>query len=274
MWYVNVALNALCDLLLFPFRGGGPWPAMLAMSCVTALLFVWAMRVFSNQRALKRKKGQLLGRALELLMFRHDMVVTLTALGRMAAANARYLKELLKPLAVVSVPTLLLLIQLAGSYEHRPYTVGEPVIVSVKFSDAFSVMQEDVTLRPSAGLELETAALRIPALQEMNWRLRARGAALAWVDVQTGEESLRKQVVIGEGLHRISDRRVRAGFWSELLHPGEPPLPRESPVELIRVNAPPRLFEIGGVDLPWWLAFLVLTMIFGLIFGRVMRVSF
>jgi hypothetical protein len=274
MRYVNFVLNSLCDLLLLPFRGGGPWPGLLAVACVTALLFVWAMRVLSVQRALKRHEGRLFGRALELLLFRHDMVVSLTALGRMAAANARYLKELLKPLAVMSVPAVLMLIQLAGWYDHRPFAVGEPVLVSVEFTDAFPVMQEHVALLPSAGLELETEALRIPALKEMNWRLRASGPAHAWVDVQTGAGSLRKQVVIGNGLYRISDRRVRAGFWNELLHPGEPPITRESPVELIRVNSPRRPIEVAGVDLPWWLAFLALTMIFGLVFGRVMRVSF
>jgi hypothetical protein len=152
--------------------------------------------------------------------------------------------------------------------------VGETVLVSVAFTDAFSLLQEDVALLPSAGLELETEALRIPALNEMSWRLRAKGAGDAWVDVQTEAGPVRKQVVIGEGMVRVSDRRVRAGFWNELLYPGEPPLPLESPVELIRVNSPPRPFEVAGIDLPWWLAFFVLTMIFGLAFGRVMRVSF
>ncbi len=274
MRYANLALNTVFDLLLSPFRGENPWPGMIVVSFVTAALFVWLFRSCSDQQALKRSKGRMLARALELLLYRHDMVVSLTAFPRIVVANGRYLITLLRPFVLALVPSILLLIQLAGWYEYRPFAFGEPVLLTVDFADQSPVMSEEVELRPSDGLKVETESLRIPSLNEISWRLRAQSASSTSVVVGVGGLSLAKEIAIGSGMRRISDRRVRAGFWNELVHPGEPPLPRDGPVESIRVRYPRRQLFLGGTEVHWLLAFLVLTMLFGLLFGRLLKVSF
>ncbi len=274
MRYANVALNALCDLLMSPFRGGSPWPGLIVASLVTSALFILLFRSCSDQQALKRSKGRMLARALELLLYRHDMVVSLTAFPRIVAANGRYLMTLLRPFALALVPSVLLLIQLAGWYEYRPFAFGEPVLLTVDFAGPSPVLSEEAELRPSDGLTVETEGLRIPSLNEISWRLRARSAGSPSVVVHVGDLLLAKEIVIGSGMRRISDRRVRAGFWNELLHPGEPPLPHDGPVESIRVRYPHRQLFLGDTEVHWLLAFLVLTMLFGLLFGRLLKVSF
>ncbi|MBX3439117.1 MAG: hypothetical protein KF861_16630, partial [Planctomycetaceae bacterium] len=274
MAFVNAILNSAVDLLLAPFAGLGPWSGLIAFSCVVAAGFVWLFRVCSDQQALQRKKGRMFARALELLLYRHDMLVSLTAFPRIAAANAGYFRELLRPIAVAVVPSVLLLIQLASWYENRPLAVGEAVLLSADLSSDFPVMEQRVELQSSDELQVETAGLRVPTLNQINWRLRANRPGSAWIELQINDEGLRKSIIIAEGMARVSDRRLRAGFWNELLHPTEPSLPRQSPVEMIRVHYPQRTLFLGEKQIPWIIAFLVLTMVFGLLFGRVFRVSF
>ena len=274
MTYVNSTVNALGDLLLSPFRGVNPWPGMLAISFVMSIVFVLVFKVFSNQCALKRKKGRMMARALELLLFRHDMVVSLTAFGRLAAANLSYFGELFKPIAVSLIPTLLVLIQIACWYEYRPFAVGDPILVQVDFSDDFPVMSGDVEFVPSAGLEIETESLQSPTLNQANWRLRAGADGFNWVDVKTDDASIRKEIVVGNRLLKVSDRRVRGGFWDTMFHPVEPPIEYAVPIQQVRVYYPHRQLFVAGVEVPWVIAFLVLTMFFGLLIGRIFKVSF
>tara|TARA_R110002096_G_scaffold197705_3_gene381255 strand:+ start:705 stop:1529 length:825 start_codon:yes stop_codon:yes gene_type:complete len=274
MTYVNFICNTLGDLLISPLSGENPWPAMLAISFVTSIVFVWAFKVFSNQHALKRKKGRMLARALELLIFRHDMIVSVTAFGRLAVANLSYLGELLKPIGVSLIPALLVLIQLSCWYEYRPFAVGESILVQVDFSDDFPLMSADIQFVPSDGLQVETESMRVPALNQANWRLRAEADGSQWIEVKTDQESVRKQIVVGDRLLKISDRRVSTGFWDELFHPAEPPIENGGPIKQISVQYPHRQLFVAGYEMPWVIAFLILTMIFGLLIGRVMKVSF
>ncbi len=274
MTYVNSTANALGDFLMSPFRGANPWPGMLAISFVTAIVFVWVFKVFSNQRGLKRKKGRMMARALELLLFRHDMVVSLTAFGRLAAANFSYFGELLKPIAVSLIPALLLLIQIACWYEYRPFAIGEPILVQVDFSDDFPMMSREIECVSSEGLETETDSLRIPSLNQANWRLRARAAGFGWVDVKADDASVRKEIVVDDRLLKVSDRRVQSGFWDTLFHPVESPIEQAVPIKQVRVYYPHRQLFVAGIEVHWVIAFLVLTMVFGLLIGRLFKVSF
>lgn len=274
MYYVNGVLNWAGNLLFFPFVGKSPWYGMVAASCLTAAVFVWIFRGFSNQSALKRKKGRMFARALELLLFRHDMIVSLKAFPRIAAANASYLKELLLPVGVALIPSVLLLIQLASWFDHRPYDLGESVLVTVDLDERVPVLEGKVLLATSPGLEVETEALRVPSLNQLNWRLRAQNEGAAWIDIQLDEVSLRKSIIVGSGLQKTSECRVRSGFWKKLLHPSEPPIGADNPVEQICVRYPDPELSVAGLDVPWIVAFLVLTMLFGIGFGRFFKVSF
>ncbi|MCA9078501.1 MAG: hypothetical protein KDA93_25970 [Planctomycetaceae bacterium] len=274
MWYLNVLLNTLCDAMLWPFQGESPWPAMIAVSLVTGLIFIGVFLAFSDQRALKRKKGRMFARALELLLFRHEMLVSVTAFPRIATANGSYLKELLKPVALALVPSVLLLVQLACWYEYRPFSIGDTVLVDVELTSDAEVMSRDITLKTSDALVVETEALRIPSLSQHSWRLQARADGNAWVDVTVDDTTVRKEVIVDQGMQKISVSRVGASLWEQMLHPCEPPLTDDALIAKISVHYPHRDLELAGYSIPWIIAFLILTMIFGLIFGRMMKVSF
>ena len=59
-----------------------------------------------------------------------------------------------------------------------------------------------------------------------------------------------------QGLTDITPQR----FWGRVLHPGEPALAPDAAATAITVHYPRRATPVLGLDVPWWLTFLVVSM--------------
>jgi len=272
MQYLNLLTGALIDALMRPFSR--PWPALAAAAAVTAVLMLLIVRATSSPAAIRRAKNRLTARVLELVLFRHDAAVSFTAGGRILAANFAYLGALTVPLAFSIVPCMLLLAQLASWFEFRPLRVGEPALLEVKLRDGAPVTERRVSLSGFEGVRVDTAALRVPALSEFDWRLRGDRPGPGWVEITVeGEAPLRKEIAVGDGFYKVSRRKTAGGVWETFLHPAEPPIDRTSSIERIEVRYPMRTLDLGGWEINWVVAFLVLAVGFGLVLRRPLGVQ-
>ena len=273
MTLVNRGANLICDLLMAPFRPLGPWAAMLGISLVSSAIILWVFKVCSNQDKLRRAKGRAIARFLELLLFRDDFWVSLSALGRILRTNLTYLRFVMVPFVVVLPPVALLLVQLSCWYSNRPLREGEEALVKVHLQETGVALRPAVSLACSDGIEIETAGLWIPSAAEIDWRVRGRDGSTGWVEVRTGADALKKEVVVGEVFRKLSTSRVGLGLWDQFENPLEVPLPADGPVKRIEIKYPRRELRIGRLNIHWILAFFVLTLAFGLALKRPMRVE-
>ena len=144
--------NAIGDAII------GPWVsvtvALVISASVLAAVIVGLFRLVGRPQQIRRARNRLLARTLELLLFGHDGRSLLTATGRILAANAVYLWQFAWPLLVSTIPITLLLIQGAAWFAHRPYRVGEPIIVEVILAAGRSVLDTPVGLSTSECLTL------------------------------------------------------------------------------------------------------------------------
>ncbi len=262
----------LVDLLLAPFSR--LWPALAAAALASAVVMLLIVRWTSRANATRRAKDRLTARVLELVLFRHDAVVSLTAAGRILAANARYLGTLLVPLGLGMGPCLLILAQLSCWFAWRPLAVGESAAVEVRLRDGFPVVERSVTLADSGNARVETQGVRVQTPPEVAWRVRARREGVDWLPVQVaGESDVQKQLVVGNALQKTFPRRTVAGFWESLWYPGEPTLDAASSIQEVVVHYPPRQLYLGSTEVDWILAFVVLTVAFGLMLKRPLGVQ-
>src|SRR5262245_31820995 len=104
MRFINMLLTAACDLVLAPFAGESPWPPLIAASFLAAALLVGLFRISADPGAILRQRNRLIARVLELVLYRHDFRTSLTACGRIVAANLGYLREFVKPMLVSAIP--------------------------------------------------------------------------------------------------------------------------------------------------------------------------
>jgi hypothetical protein len=277
----------------------GPWPLIIAVSLLISAAFLLLVRAFTDPKAVRQAKDRVVASLLELVLYREDLRVSLGALGRVALWNLRYARQLLWPVVFVSLPFFLLAVQLDCWLGHRALRAGEQTLLEVRFRDPLPEGTAPASLRSSPGLIIETPGLRIPQFREVDWRIRAaepvRGAsggdvrpgasaepaernpsaspAHEWVEIQVGDERLKKDVAVGEGLVKVSRRRVRAGGWDELVCPAEPPIGPGSAIEVIEVLYPVATFHLAGFRVHWLIVFLILTLVFAAAFQRIGRLA-
>lgn len=266
---LNRTMTALFDGLMRPWTTQSPWPAMFVSSLVTAAVLVFLFRISSNAEAIRQSRNRLLARTLELLMFQHDLRISLSACGRILWANAIYVYQFLRPMAVGAIPLILIFAQLESWFQWRPLHVGEHTVLTVELDADYPVLQTPAELSLSDGFQLDSPVVRIPSTNQMAWRIVASQTGFGWIDVKIGDVTERKTIVSGNQLTRLSPQRQTAGQLSGLLSPSEKSLALSSPVLRMQIKYPSREMSLGATEVSWILASIGLMMLLSLVLGRI-----
>lgn len=268
MWRLNLVINWLFDLLMRPFRVQSAWPGLIAASLVASIVLVVLFHFSSNPNAIRRTRNRLLARTLELLMFQHDLRASFTACGRILTANAAYLFQFLRPMAVGLIPLVLIFVQMESWFDRRPLRIGEQAVLSVEIDQSRSVLDQSIGLQLPEMLKIDSPPVRIPSKNEFAWRIAATASGNGWVEVISGGIKERKSLSTGDQLVRLSKTRESNGMLQQLFSPSEPPLDNGGPIRRMQVSYPRRELLIGQSEVPWLLAAFVLIMVMSLILGR------
>ena len=246
--------------------------ALIALVTSVGMLIIF--RFTSNQRGIARAKAQVVSQVMAIRLFKDDPWITVKCLGRALHANLGYLRHSLVPIAVMILPVALLLIHLDSWFTGRPFRVDEKTCVSVRFRPSSAGTLPSISLLPArdAGFLSETPPLRIPSLREINWRIRLLTEGFHSLDFEMNSRSFSKQLVVGDGVQRITSSRPGSGFPGALLYPGETPLPEDLGIEAITVDYPPRPCSLLGVSMAWWMAFFLMTLVFAFLLKKPMGV--
>jgi len=270
--YLNQITGCVVDSLLRPFDS--PWAALATAALATSVLVLLIVRWTSSPATIARARGRLIARVLELVLFRHDAMVSVGAAGRILSANVLYLATLLVPLTVSLVPVALILAQLSCWFDARPLQVGEAAVLEVKLRDGVSVTDQSLTVMGAEAVRVETEGVRIPRLTEIDWRVRGAHPGVDWIEIRCGDESpVRKHVAVGDDFQKVSRQRSRTGLWEQFANPAESPIEAGASVERVEVRYPARQFYLQNTEIDWILAFFVLTIVFGLILKRPLKVE-
>lgn len=273
MGSVLLLIHSFFDFTMIPFQTIAPLWALTLFSFLAGLLMLLVFRYTSDQERIRETKNAIKARLLELWIFRDDVRITLSAQGKLLLLNGRYLKLALKPMMVMIVPLALIVISLEGWFGYRPLRPGETVIVSMQVSDGVLGLLENASLYASNGVKVETPPLRISMAKEVDWRIRADAPGTHKVTLDLSGYRLEKQVVVLEGLVRVSPSRFASTFWQTLLYPGEPPIPKEFGIERIDISYPTRFIKIFRWEIHWLVVFFVLSIVFAFAFKRAFRVE-
>jgi hypothetical protein len=262
----------LADALMRRFHS--PWGALAAAALATSVLVLLIVRWTSSPATIARARGRLVARVLELVLFRHDASVSFSAAGRILAANLVYLRTLLLPLVVSLVPMVLIFAQLSCWFDARPLHVGESAVLEVKLRDGLSVTESPLSLSGAEAVHVETEGVRIPRLQEVDWRLRGAQPGVDWLEIRCRDEApVRKQVVVGEDFQKVSRRRGQSTLGEQLMNPAEAPIESAASIARVDVRYPARQLYLASSEIDWFAAFLVLTIVFALILKRPLKVQ-
>lgn len=271
---LNAALTFLFGLVYGALKWLGPLGSLVALSCLGGILLVWIFGKVSNQDAIRRTRSRLSAELLALRLFKDDLRVFFRIQGRVLVWTLKYLRHSILPMCLLMVPAVAILIQLNLHYGVRPLAVGETCLVKVKLRDAGALARDaGPTLQAPPNLRVETEGVRIPELKEVSWRVRGVAPGRFDLTVNIGGELVAKKMAVGGRLEGVSSLRTGGHWLTNLLYPGEAPIPPASPVESIEILYPALDISFLGWPMDWLIVFFVLSLAFGYAFKGVLGVQ-
>jgi hypothetical protein len=177
------------------------------------------------------------------------------------------------------VPMLLLVVPVGLAVAHLEYRFGyagpapgQPVLVKAQLREG-AAMQQAVTLDAPPEVQVLTPAVWFPATGEVVWQVAAEAPGEYELRLRTGADVAVKTFSVGEGIARRSPVRAALSFASQLAYPAEPPLPEGLAVSSIRVAYDPASIRILGWNIPWMLAYFILTIVFAFPLRKPLKVA-
>ena len=268
----NRALTPMFDLVCWPFRALPPIWAMTAISLVSGVVMVWIFGKVSDQDTIKQVREQIRGNLIGVRLFQRDIGVVLRLQRRIFGDTFNYMRYALVPMVVLLVPVVLIMTQLNLRFAARPLEPGEPALIKAYVRDA-AVLDDEVELDVPDGVMVETRGVRIPSAREVAWRVRVDAHGQHRLRIRVGGQELETRLIAGDQWGAVPQRRTGRGMWDTLLYPGEPPIPRNHPIEAIEIVYPALELGAFGWSINWLIAFLVLSIAFGFAFKGVLGVE-
>ena len=108
--------------------------------------------------------------------------------------------------------------------------------------------------------------------REICWSLRARESGYHRLAFQVNDETIDKELAVGDSFMRVSTKRPGWSWSDALLHPWEKPLAPDSPVQWVEIDYPARSSWTSGTNY-WMIYWFVVSMVAALCFRRVLNVN-
>jgi hypothetical protein len=275
MWpAVNQALTAMVDTWLWPVQGLGVIWQIVALALPTTVIALLVFRFVSNQDAIRTQKDRIKAYLLELLLYKDDLRVTLSAQRHIFGHSMRYMGYALLPMAVMILPFILIMVQIESRFAFQGLEPGDSVILAVTVDKQQQrVKQTDYQLELPPGLSVETPAVRVPATGEVVWRIRADEPGDYTAIIRADDDTIEKHIMVGEQLTRLAPSVYRADDFRTLGFPAEPALAAGQPLVSISMDYPRARGEFAGLSSASWLLFLF-SIVFGFALRGVLGVTF
>jgi len=262
--------NTVMDLIMGVLSHLGAELALTLYSVLAGIVILLLFKFSSNPARIAAARDRALARVLELWLFREDAVGGLHSVGRAMLGSLGYLASMTPPALVSIVPMLIMLIQANAWFGYRPLREHESVLVTLRTVRSGVVQELQLIADDSATLE---ATVRAPAINEIAWRLRVASADAGEhkLVITDGEINETKTLNVGKGLARISALRT-GSFAEHLFYPDEPLL--TEPLERIEVAYQPAVYNFFGLEMPWIIFLLIVSLATGLALKKPFGVEF
>jgi hypothetical protein len=220
---------------------------------VAGALFLWAFRRLADVAALGQSVNRIQAHLLEFWLFVDEPAQVGRSWRGLLAANGRFLRLLLVPLVVLSIPATPLWFVLDAAYGNAPLPVNQPALVTLKLRRP----EEAPELRAPAGIAVELPPVRVFSQREVSWRILPRRALSAKLEWTVAGSRLEKPIAAGEHAPWFLWKRT----WF---------LAGAGPAEWIEVSYPPAGVAALGLEAHWAVWFLGFSLV-GLLLARRIR---
>ncbi len=267
--FVNSIMNALFRPLAGIMETVPGWLSNYIFSWIFGVVAIVLFKYTSNQDAIGKVRDNIKAQMLAMKLFKDSMAVTLKVQARLLSGSMLLLLHSLRPMLVMIIPFTLVLSQLGLWYQARPLMPGEQTIIMIKVDPS---VIDDVKLQSLPGAKITAGPVTAIDKNEINWQIEATETGTHEIIFRIADETFAKELLVGEGIVRLSSVRPGADLGQMLMYPEEEPFAADSPVKSISLQYPDRVSYTSGTD--WWIGyFFVVSLIAALIFKPVLKVK-
>jgi hypothetical protein len=253
------------NFILKPFENGHAHAGLVLVSIITGAVMLFLFKLTSNQQAMKEVKTRISAYFLEMRLYKEDISVVMASQRNILKANMGYMKLAVIPALVMIVPVILIMVQLNLRYAQTGFRPGDTAMVKVKVEEGVDVVRNRVNLKAQGGVEKASPAVRIPSLNETDWKIKLTENGIHNLTFETASGDMTIPVYATDRLIPIFGTFKKASFMETVFNPGAPRVPDGVPIESVEILYPEMSFGWGFISLSWLWSFLIISMGFGVI---------
>ncbi len=257
MDYFNSFMRGLVGGYCRLFGDLPPLVSLALLSVAIGIVMLCVISRVSDQKKIERTKKRLQAYLLEMRLYGDDLSLVWRSQKNLLVGNVRYMALMLRPAMFMTVPIVLLMIQMDGFYGWSPLPVGQAAIVTVQAASPLDAGAPAPTLQAPPGIVVETPAVRALGARQFSWRIRPQQETEGLLQFDWNGTHFEKKITAGSGRRYLSTRRVRS-LWESVWYPGEDRL-RAANVEWIETSYPPATVGFAGLQWLWVYWFLLIS---------------
>ena len=274
MEFIFNKITLIVSGILVPFQNLPPVVGLAFLALVTAVFALLIYKTISNQAQIKIKKRRIFGHFFGIYLSRDELGLIIREFIQVLRGIFLYLAYLFPPLLVVIIPVLLLCAQIQVRYGYGNLHPGDKVNVTLSLAPEVNILRREIKLETSEGVAIQTPALRIKTLKEVTWRVEVKEPGDHTLTFTVGDTVLTKNLRALNQIDRIYPVTEQPSFLSILASPGDKTIPAGSSIISARIDYPEREISLLILQLHWTIAFLILTLAFGLLLKKPLKVDF
>jgi len=269
---IGTGITRFFDLLVLPF-GQANTISLVALSLVTGVGMAVVFKYTSNPKAIKRTKDKLKGRILEMRIYQDDPLLIFKALGRTLLSNFSYLGSMLKPIAILIIPVMIIFMQMDERFGRSGLDVNDTTRLSVLLKDGKDPFATPVKLSSEQGIVIDTKPVRVARTREIDWRLKVAHWGTHRLILESEGSKYVFPVTARQGTKMIAHERT-TGFMEPLIHPAAAPIPSDSPFARVAVEYTGARYPFLVWHVHWIVIFLVYSLLSALMMKYLIKFEF
>lgn len=271
---ILVLINRIAEWLLSPFFLAGRMVGLILLSFVSAVILLLVFKKFSNQKQIRIHKKKIIGYFLEIGLYRDQVHRIVACQLNILKHNAIYVGYLMPPLFIVLVPISIVCIQINNHMGAAPLEAGRPFIIKATLdTDKTPGGMADldrVSIKPSTGIVLETAPLRIAQDATILWRARITDAnanqAVRFI-FNGAADGITRPVVTQAATTHFSAEQRKLKTLMDFFYTAEERVPDRSIFRSVYIGYEPAKYRL----LKWRFSPIVYYFILAIVFGFVLK---
>ena len=271
---LNYFLTRGCDLLLLPFAKLPPFWGILFLSLVTSLFVLVVYRAISSPSKVKETKNRIKANILAIRLYRDFWKIIVVSFFKSLFYTGKYFVLNLLPLLLVLPLMFLLFVQMDIRYGMRPFRPGERHHGQGRLRRRHrrgGGRARSPNARYQSGHEPGVHRLAARGRLEAAGHCRSADGTIA---ISVDGVTFRKDLVVGDGLPALSNKKMAASSLEHFIYPVEKLLAPRAPLTSISIQYPARSISFLGFETHWLVWYLVLTMIIALALKNQFGVEF